>query len=207
MVWLRSGLGRDQCTLSPRYAREPRCCCRTAGPFRAALVARDPAATWRRWRWTPGELLARRGRRAGIRPGELVVAVGHPLGVAYAAALGVVHRSPNASRARRLAPGRHPARARQSGGPLADAAGRIVGINAMIVGGLGIAVPTHVVERFVHRDRSARAAELGGVIRVLVVARRSWSAPGSSPPRGQGHVPGGWRRRDVGGGAPAHRGG
>ena len=54
----------------------------------------------------------------------------------------------------RLAPG-------NSGGPLADAAGRVVGINAMIVGGLGIAVPTHVVERFVReieRGRGARAA-------------------------------------------------
>ena len=36
-----------------------------------------------------------------------------------------------------------------SGGPLADASGRVVGINAMIAGGLGIAVPTHVIEQFV----------------------------------------------------------
>jgi serine protease Do len=87
----------------------------------------------------------------GLRPGELVVAVGHPLGVAYAAALGLVHRAPTGGRGPagwlqadiRLAPG-------NSGGPLADASGGIVGINAMIVGGLGLAVPTHLVERFVH---------------------------------------------------------
>jgi serine protease Do len=86
----------------------------------------------------------------GLRPGELVIALGHPLGVPYAAALGVVHRAPGAVRGPggwlhadiRLAPG-------NSGGPLADSAGRVVGINAMIVNGLGIAVPTHLVERFV----------------------------------------------------------
>ena len=86
----------------------------------------------------------------GLRPGELLVALGHPLGVANAAALGLVHRVPSGAPGPggwlhadiRLAPG-------NSGGPLADASGRVAGINAMIVGGLGIAVPTHVVERFV----------------------------------------------------------
>ncbi|HET6579100.1 MAG TPA: trypsin-like peptidase domain-containing protein [Gemmatimonadales bacterium] len=86
----------------------------------------------------------------GLRPGELLVALGHPLGVANAVALGLVHRAPSGAPAPggwlhadvRLAPG-------NSGGPLADVAGRIAGINAMIVGGLGIAVPTHVIEQFV----------------------------------------------------------
>ena len=88
------------------------------------------------------------------------MALGHPLGVAYAAALGVVHRAPTGARGLAgwlhadilLAPG-------NSGGPLADTQGRVVGINAMIVGGLGIAVPTHVVEAFV---REAEAARRGG---------------------------------------------
>lgn len=93
----------------------------------------------------------------GLRAGELVVALGHPLGVAYATALGVVHRVPTGARGPagwlhadiRLAPG-------NSGGPLADTAGRVVGINAMIVGGLGIAVPSHVVEAFVRAVADAR---------------------------------------------------
>jgi len=130
----------------------------------ARLLARDPRRDLAAFVLPAGDHAAAiRVDARGLRPGELVVAVGHPLGVAYAAALGIVHRAPNGGRGPgawlqadiRLAPG-------NSGGPLADAAGRIVGINAMIVGGLGFAVPTHVVERFVHEiDRvggGARAA-------------------------------------------------
>jgi serine protease Do len=93
----------------------------------------------------------------GLRPGELLVALGHPLGVPNAAALGIVHRAPGATAGPagwlhadiRLAPG-------NSGGPLADGAGRVAGINAMIVGGLGIAVPTHLIEAFVHEIADGR---------------------------------------------------
>lgn len=131
---------------------------------RTRLVARDPERDL-----AALELLADdhepavRADARGLRPGELVIAVGHPLGVTYAAALGLVHRPPTGRRGPtawlqadiRLAPG-------NSGGPLADAAGRVVGINAMIVGGLGFAVPTHVVESFLDQvgrgGRGARAA-------------------------------------------------
>ncbi|MDQ3996146.1 MAG: serine protease, partial [Gemmatimonadota bacterium] len=66
-----------------------------------------------------------------LRAGELLLALGHPLGVHGALALGVLHavaRDPRSGTVRwvcadvRLAPG-------NSGGPLADAAGRVVGIN------------------------------------------------------------------------------
>lgn len=95
-----------------------------------------------------------------LRAGELLLALGHPLGVPGALALGVLHavaRDPRSGGVRwicadvRLAPG-------NSGGPLADAAGRIVGINTMIAGGLGLAIPTPVVQRFVARVRPALAA-------------------------------------------------
>jgi serine protease Do len=88
-----------------------------------------------------------------LRPGELVLAVGHPFGLAGAVVAGVVHAAPALGRAGpgwiradlRLAPG-------NSGGPLADAGGRVIGVNAMIAGGLALAVPSRVVQAFVMRS-------------------------------------------------------
>ncbi len=86
-----------------------------------------------------------------LRAGELVIAVGNPLGFAGALSTGVVHRvAPFAGMGTqtwvqadvRLAPG-------NSGGPLADAEGRVVGINTAIAAGLGLAVPTEAVRRFI----------------------------------------------------------
>ena len=84
-----------------------------------------------------------------LRVGALVVAVGHPLGLRRTLTAGVVHGFPP-SRAGgrwiqadlRLAPG-------NSGGPLADTTGRVVGINTMIAGGLALAIPVNDVRRFV----------------------------------------------------------
>ena len=95
-----------------------------------------------------------------LRAGELVFAYGHPLGVHDALAMGVVHglaRDPRSGSARwvvadvRLAPG-------NSGGPLVDAEGRLVGVNSMVVNGLGAAIPATVVARFVERVLARRAA-------------------------------------------------
>jgi serine protease Do len=97
---------------------------------------------------------------ASLRAGEVLISYGHPLGVRGAVALGVLHtivRDSQSGEPRwicadiRLAPG-------NSGGPLVDAAGRIVGINTMIVSGLGLAIPTSVVQRFIARVRPALAA-------------------------------------------------
>jgi serine protease Do len=88
-----------------------------------------------------------------LRPGALVLAVGHPFGLAGAAVMGVVHAAP--ARARRGGPGWIQADMRlapgNSGGPLADAQGRVIGINAMIAGGLALAVPSPTVQDFVMR--------------------------------------------------------
>ena len=82
-----------------------------------------------------------------LLPGELVVAAGNPLGLVGAVSAGLVQRC----NARwvvadvRLAPG-------NSGGPLADAEGRVIGINSMVAGGLALAVPTAAVAAFLGED-------------------------------------------------------
>ena len=94
-----------------------------------------------------------------LRTGELVFAHGHPLGIRDALAMGVLHAvtRDRSGSARwivadvRLAPG-------NSGGPLVDAEGRLVGINSMVVNGLGVAVPASLVQRFVEQSLSQRAA-------------------------------------------------
>ncbi len=92
------------------------------------------------------------GDPAALRPGDLVLALGHPLGVPGALSVGVLHSAfdpPDGDDPRawiradvRLAPG-------NSGGPLVDASGRVIGINTMIAHGLALAIPTPVVEHFV----------------------------------------------------------
>lgn len=99
-----------------------------------------------------------------VRPGELVIAIGSPLGFAGALSTGVVHSIgalPGMGNQRwiradvRLAPG-------NSGGPLANAEGRVIGINTAIVNGLGVAVPTQAALDFV---RCGAPPSLGVVLR------------------------------------------
>lgn len=48
-----------------------------------------------------------------------------------------------------------------SGGPLGDAQGRIIGINRLITGGLALAVPSRLVERFLRRRQLNRSGDPG----------------------------------------------
>ena len=111
---------------------------------RAVVLRRDDAR----------DLAVVRVRSGGLRPvsirdsrtllpGELVVAVGNPHGLVGALAAGVVQRrNPRWVVADvRLAPG-------NSGGPLADGSGRVIGINSMIARGLAFAVPAEAVRDF-----------------------------------------------------------
>jgi serine protease Do len=91
---------------------------------------------------------------SSLRAGELAVAIGNPLGFIGALTTGVVHgagpirglgRRSWVHAAIRLAPG-------NSGGPLADAAGRVIGVNTMVVaGGLALAIPSERVVRFLEQ--------------------------------------------------------
>jgi serine protease Do len=83
-----------------------------------------------------------------LRVGALVLAVGSPYGQAGTVTVGVVHASASARWIQadlRLAPG-------NSGGPLADAEGRVIGINTMVAHGVALAIPSNIVERFVGRQ-------------------------------------------------------
>jgi serine protease Do len=140
-----------------------------------AHVARAADAEVDLWdgRRIPGRVVSRDGRRdlallriaasnlepatagdsAALQPGELVMAVGSPLGFAGALSRGAVHSTgpidgmgpqPWIRAGVRLAPG-------NSGGPLANARGEVVGINTAIVNGLGVAIPSNAAVDFVER--------------------------------------------------------
>jgi serine protease Do len=111
----------------------------------------------------PGLEPAEIGEARALRPGQLVFALGTPLGVPRAVSAGIVHANGGrwVQADLRLAPG-------NSGGPLADASGRVVGINSMIVRGLALAIPSEAVERFL--GNAERRPVLGVRIRPVAVA-------------------------------------
>jgi serine protease Do len=115
--------------------------------FPARVVARDARRDLATLRIAATALDAvSPGDSGALRPGELVIAVGNPLGFAGAISTGVVHSSGQRwiYADVQLAPG-------NSGGPLANARGQVIGVNTAIVNGLGAAVPSHVALDFLAR--------------------------------------------------------
>jgi S1-C subfamily serine protease len=103
------------------------------------------------------------GDAAGLRVGQLVVAVGNPLGYAGSVSAGVVSGLGRSLVAQVSGQARlvedviqtdaalHPG---NSGGALADGSGRVVGVNTAVVGpgigqGLGLAVPVNAATRLI----------------------------------------------------------
>src|SRR4051794_5661061 len=97
---------------------------------------------------------------AEMRAGEIVLAVGNPMGERNVATMGmlVAPPAPPAGTLRAaitLRPG-------NSGGAMADAEGRVVGIPHIVMGGgLAQAVSSRAVRRFLQRDGSRRKPLLG----------------------------------------------
>jgi len=110
-----------------------------------------------------------KGHSERLRVGELVFALGNPMGLTGAVATGVIHALGPVEGLEhqtwiqadvRLAPG-------NSGGPLADARGRVIGVNSMIARGLGLAVPVDSIERFLRGEKEQ--PELGVTIEPVAV--------------------------------------
>jgi len=131
--------------------------------FDAALVSRDTRRDLAELRISATNLPAvTAADSAQVRPGELAIAIGNPLGFVGALTTGVIHAvgplvgplggslrgfgsQPWVQADVRLAPG-------NSGGPLADASGRLIGINTMVAGRLALAVPSNAVTDFLASD-------------------------------------------------------
>jgi serine protease Do len=130
------------------------------------------------------------GDSDSLRVGQLVLAMGNPLGLTRALSLGIVHTVDAGEGGHwiradiRLAPG-------NSGGPLVDGEGRVLGINSMIAGGLALAIPSSLVSRFVAGE--TKPAFLGVKTQLVAV-------PGSESGRGLMVL-------ELVKGAPAERGG
>lgn len=98
------------------------------------------------------------GDSGSLRVGEMVFAIGHPWGLLGTVTAGIVSGIGGAGGPGgetryvqsdvALAPG-------NSGGPLLNARGEVVGINAMIFGGLSLAVPSNAASDWVGRATGA----------------------------------------------------
>jgi serine protease Do len=134
--------------------------------FEATVSARDPQRDLAALTLPASDLpSAPIGDSSALRVGELAFAVGNPRGIVGALTTGIIHALGPADGGYsqrwiqadiHLAPG-------NSGGPLADAQGRIIGINSMVAGGIAFAVPSNAVERFLYED--AKAPTLGVTFR------------------------------------------
>jgi len=121
----------------------------------AKVEARDPRRDLASLRIAANGLIAAMTADSSrVRPGEVAIAVGNPLGFLGAMTMGVVRGvGPVRGLGERrwvqadvkLAPG-------NSGGPLADVQGRVIGINTMVAGRVALAIPSNDISRFLLGD-------------------------------------------------------
>lgn len=112
------------------------------------------------------------GASRDLQVGQVVIAVGNPLGVEGAATLGIISLVGRAaSGGRELVEADIDVYPGNSGGPLADVDGRVVGITSMILTpGIALAVPAHVAD-------AALARWLGTASRRDRLGIKGWAAP------------------------------
>jgi serine protease Do len=147
--------------------------------FEASITSRDPQLDLAALRISANDLPATNSADSSkLRPGELAIAVGNPLGFLGALTTGIIHAvgplpgfGPRTwvQADVRLAPG-------NSGGPLADARGRVTGINTMVTGRLALAIPSNAVAQFLLAG--PRKAWLGVTLHPVRVPRGNADAFG-----------------------------
>jgi S1-C subfamily serine protease len=148
----------------------------------AALVGEDPATDLAVIRATASGLAyASLGDSDSLRVGQLVIAIGNPLGFQSTVSTGVVSALGRALRSRQgrliesIIQHTAPLNPGNSGGPLVDSRGRVVGINTAIIAmaqGIGFAIPANtarwVLSQLLLHGRVRRAfLGLGGRERPL----------------------------------------
>jgi serine protease Do len=127
--------------------------------YEAKPVAHDPEVDLALLEIPRTDLLQAVFATSKPRPGEMVFALGHPWGERNVLTGGVLSALTPARNRRgtfnvlrtdaQLAPG-------NSGGPLLNAAGEVIGINAMIVGGdQFVAIPVAIVGEFLEKYRKS----------------------------------------------------
>ncbi len=112
------------------------------------------------------------GNSRAMAVGQLVLAVGNPLGVEGAVTLGIISAIGRTMRGgRELVEADIDVYPGNSGGPLADAQGRVLGLTSMILTpGVALAVPTHVAQ-------IALRSWLGESSRKSALGVRGWAVP------------------------------
>lgn len=162
VIWTSDGL----IVTNAHVARGPRVSLQLwdGREFDAAVTSRDPRVDLAALQIPASGLPAAEVDRSSVaKPGELALAIGNPLGFIGALTTGIVQAvgpirglgSQSWIQASvRLAPG-------SSGGPLADATGRVIGINTMVAGRVGLAIPASAVTKFL---RTGPADDRLGVV-------------------------------------------
>lgn len=140
--------------------------------FDATVTARDPRHDLATLRISADHLpAASPADSSQLRPGELAIAIGNPMGFVGALTTGVIHAigplrglgsQTWVQASVRLAPG-------NSGGPLADARGHVIGINTMVAGRLALAIPSNAVLDFL--AGGPRSAWLGVILHPVRLPR------------------------------------
>ena len=142
-------------------------------PVPAEVLGDDPPSDLAVVRFTPEEepTTATLGEAGNLLVGQLVVAIGNPLGFQRSVTAGVV-RGESGRLIENVIQTDAAINPGNSGGPLADASGRVVGINTAIIGGaqgIGFAIPVsntfrRVVFTLVTEGRVRRAYLGVGVV-------------------------------------------